>query len=281
MPVRNGAQTIRSAARSVLNGISERSELLVFDDGSTDETLDILQRINDRRIHILQDPDLTGVGPALNLLLQEATHAVVARMDADDISLPWRFTAQLAQLRRGDHQIVFGNVIHFGKHKRPHPGYPLSAGPPTVNTALLFANPLPHDTLIGEKRHLLNVGGYRDSPAEDYDLWMRLASNGLSIHRSGLPVLLLRHHEQQTTAAEEWLRRRNTDPFLTESLSALAKSIAPHWGLETRSELLATWKDVKDDVLIREIGRHFPEVPVVHRRYIARRVRAEIARIFE
>lgn len=210
LPARNAQSTVGRAIRSVLRSMPDPTKILVLDDASEDGTADVVQGLcrQDRRIGLIATQTPSGVAGALNILLEAATTPLVARMDADDIGLPWRFAAQLRELRRQSVDLVFTPSIMFGPSRvavRPQP--PVGAGPAAVPYELLVANTLMHPTLLGTRSAIVGVGGYRAVPAEDWDLFMRLALSGARLSRISLPGLLYRRHSGQVTQDAAWQAR--------------------------------------------------------------------------
>lgn len=95
--VYNGAGHIEQAVRSLLNQSLQDIEVLVLDDGSTDNTVEVLAGIEDPRLRVIQLPR-TGRAGALALACQEARGQYIANLDADDVSFPERLEKQAAFL---------------------------------------------------------------------------------------------------------------------------------------------------------------------------------------
>jgi glycosyltransferase involved in cell wall biosynthesis len=143
MPVYNSARTLRSTIRSLLAQTYTNWELLLVDDGSSDETLDIAKSYDDPRIRIYSDGARLGIAPRLNQAIDVARGIYFARMDGDDIAYPTRLGTQLIYLNEhpgvnlvGAHCLVFGaNGVARGKRAgpedfreicaRPYSGFPM------------------------------------------------------------------------------------------------------------------------------------------------------------
>ena len=90
MPVYNASRYLRDCIDSILSQSFTDFELLIVDDGSTDDSVEIIRSYSDSRIRLIENKhDYIG---SLNLLLQEARGKYIARMDADDVMLPNRLT---------------------------------------------------------------------------------------------------------------------------------------------------------------------------------------------
>jgi hypothetical protein len=146
-----------------------------------------------------------GVAGALNRLINAAETPLIARMDADDIALPWRFTRQLSALHRHGYDVVFSPVIMFGPSRFAiGPQAPIGTGPRGAPFELLLDTGFVHPTLLGRRATVLGVGGYRSVLVEDWDLFMRMALNDARLARIAVPTLLYRRHAGQVTASETW-----------------------------------------------------------------------------
>ena len=98
MAVHNGHPYLRESLDSLLRQTYSDFELIVVDDASTDSSLEILQAEKDPRLRIISLKRNLGLADALNLALEHAKGALVARMDADDIASPGRFLAQVERM---------------------------------------------------------------------------------------------------------------------------------------------------------------------------------------
>ena len=99
MPVYNAGKYLRLAVLSIVKQTYPNWELLIIDDGSTDDAFKDIADINDARIRILQDGKNTGLAARLNECIDLARGKYLARMDSDDVSYPERFTRQIEALQ--------------------------------------------------------------------------------------------------------------------------------------------------------------------------------------
>lgn len=110
LPVYNAAQYVGAAIESVLTQTYGDFELIIVNDGSTDGSRDIIAAFKDDRIRVLDQANC-GLVPTLNRGVREARAAWIARMDADDISLPRRLEMQMEWLRRNPEVMLLGGFV--------------------------------------------------------------------------------------------------------------------------------------------------------------------------
>jgi glycosyltransferase involved in cell wall biosynthesis len=108
MPVYNAAQYLREAIDSILNQTFRDFEFIIINDGSTDRSLEIIQSYNDDRIRLINQKN-TGLAKALNNGIAIAKSDFIARMDADDISIPERLTSQFSFLESNVDVVAVGS----------------------------------------------------------------------------------------------------------------------------------------------------------------------------
>lgn len=177
MPVRNGAAHVRAAVDSVLAQTFADFELLVVDDGSTDDTVAILQSVGDPRLRVERNPSNVGVARSLNRGLDLARGAYVARMDADDLSRSDRLQRQVEFMDAHPGLAVSGMWMRFFGDEMPVvERKPVGAA--HVKAYLTFTNPLCHPSVILRKS-MMDAHALRYDPSfgrsEDFDLWSRMA----------------------------------------------------------------------------------------------------------
>lgn len=183
IPVYNAAETLDSSLESISKQTVADFRAICIDDGSTDATPELLSAwsVRDSRFIVLTKPN-GGIVDALNFGLGVVNAPLLARMDADDISLPTRFFEQRKYLMQHmDCVAVGGRVQHIDGKGSLLSGYP-QPGPP--EEADMYGVParepyIVHPFLMTRSEIVRAVGGYRCVPhSEDSDLFWRLAEHG-------------------------------------------------------------------------------------------------------
>ncbi len=179
LTVYNGERYLSEAIQSLLNQSFTNFEIIIINDGSTDHTRTIIQKfaMNDSRIRFV---DLARVGrvEALNRGCREAQGKFIAIMDADDISLPQRFECQMDFLAKHPNVALLGTGVQkVGNDGRGFATVRFPSQSEEIKNSLASQGCFAHSTVIMAKNAIFEVGGYRKAfpPAEDYDLWLRLA----------------------------------------------------------------------------------------------------------
>lgn len=203
MPVRNGARWLHEAAASSLNQNYSDFELLIVDDGSSDNTPKIaaeFQRM-DSRVRVIQQDQL-GLVAALNRGLSEAKGSFIARLDADDVAFPNRLERQVAYFDSHPSLVLLGSWAQ----KIDEAGGPIGMLRPEsesekLKTQLLKKNPFIHSSVVFSADAARQCGGYRKvfEAAEDFDLWLQLSERGdIAI----VPEVLIKYrvHQQSVSA---------------------------------------------------------------------------------
>ncbi len=227
MPFRSSADTLRSAAESVLH-TDLPVELIAIDDNDAGQE-EAKHLPADSRIRV-QSTGGIGIAPALEAGRAIAAGRYIARMDADDISLPGRFEAQQALLNDspatlalvGTQAEVFGPRAGDGiRHYVDWQNGLLS--PAQHRKGLFVESPLCHPSTMMRADALAQVGGYRhgDFP-EDYDLWLRFDAAGYAMAKVPRVGVRWRQSEGQATFTDDRYRRA---AFLQTKAPHLARRI--------------------------------------------------------
>lgn len=213
VPVHNAQRYVAASLHSVLAQSWQDFELIVFDDGSTDESPRIIEQIarEDSRI-LFQRHSNRGMARTLNAMLQLARGQWIARLDADDEALPQRFARQIDFLSQHPECVVVGSAVEcIDEDSDPYcvDVYPLEHA--EIEARMLAGGGgIIHPATMIRRDAMVQAGGYAtDCPVvEDQDLWLRLALRG---RLANLPDPLTRYrvHAQNMsfTAAEAASKR--------------------------------------------------------------------------
>ncbi|MCC6490740.1 MAG: glycosyltransferase [Candidatus Hydrogenedentes bacterium] len=197
LPFRNAAKTLDTAVASIRAQTFTDWELLLIDDGSRDESSSIARHhaSEDRRIRVLcQDP--LGIVEALRLGSREARGRYLARMDADDVSLPSRLQQQYLRMEDepclgmiGTQVRMAGPRIGSGR-KRYETWMNALCSHEAIIRELFVECPIAHPAFMMRRTAFDEAGGYQDRGwAEDYDLVMRLWLAGVRFANVGHVLL--------------------------------------------------------------------------------------------
>lgn len=178
MSVYNGELFIREAVESILGQTFADFEFLIIDDGSTDTTPEILASYQDRRIRLYTNPKNRGLISSLNKGLALAKGTYLARMDADDVSLPERLKKQITYMETHRDVGICGTWLSFFT-RIPGVGgkYCPNGNSKHIEANLIFENVIQHPTVVVRtdvlRRNKLTYPTIFPH-AEDYGLWVRL-----------------------------------------------------------------------------------------------------------
>lgn len=203
MPVWNGSRYLKEAIDSILAQTLRDFEFLIIDDGSTDETVAIIESYQDPRIRLIRQ-DHKGIVVALNTGVRNARSNWIARMDADDISKPDRFERQLRALAADPNGIMcYTNFDFLFPDGTSKPIRFFSASEGVLMLQLCFFCPIAHPTVVFRKDVFEACGGYlnEERHAEDFGLWSRFLIKGRSIGIAKSLFLVRRHDESISVSA--------------------------------------------------------------------------------
>ena len=171
LPAYNAQDTIAEAIQSIVDQTYEDWELIIINDGSTDGTKSVIQTFKDNRIKFYDNLGNKGLVFTLNRALSIARGFYIARMDADDISLPTRFEMQINYIEKYNLDLIGcmteridmnGNCVIPITNK--------SYSPTTITKCIKYDNCIAHPTWLGRKKIFEELGGNRNFHAcEDYD----------------------------------------------------------------------------------------------------------------
>lgn len=200
MAVYNGELYLRPAVESILGQTLGDFEFLIVDDGSTDASEAILASYADPRIRLIRNEGNLGLAASLNRAIKEARGGYIARMDADDVSLPQRLARQMTFLEANPRIGACSSWVRtMGDGGGRVMQFPSAA--PQIRCRLLFDSALCHPAAMFRRETIALLNPVYDltfAAAQDYDLWGRL-SQVTELANLEEVLLLYRQHSGQVT----------------------------------------------------------------------------------
>jgi glycosyltransferase involved in cell wall biosynthesis len=219
LPVHNGEKYIREAIQSVLDQTFTDFELLVIDDGSTDNTLQIISGFVDLRLRVIPFASHRGLALALNTGMIESRSEFIARMDADDICMPRRFERQVLFLKNHPDISICGTWMREFGTVRAHSCPPTDAE--HVRASLFFGWAMNHPTLMLRRSFLERFSLlYKDQFCEDLEF---LITASQFTRLANIPECLIkyRRHNYQFSAVYRQQQRDALEKLLVRQLRVL------------------------------------------------------------
>jgi glycosyltransferase involved in cell wall biosynthesis len=200
IPSFNAAKYVAQAVESALSQQGVPLEVIVIDDGSTDDTLRVLEGFGPR-IQVVRQ-DRAGPYRARNLGAQMAKGSWLALLDADDDWLPGKLAAQLA-LVDGETDLVYTDRLNFGDYdrttERQSDSVRLWEG--DIFEPLLMGNFITLSSVLMRRTAFENLGGFQTARrgVQDWDMWLRFAASGRKVRLCKDPLTRYRFHGEQMT----------------------------------------------------------------------------------
>ena len=213
LPVRNGGKFLKPAVNSILSQTFENLELILIDDHSTDAAVSALDK-SDLRLKIHKSNG-KGVINACNTGFGFCRGQFIARMDADDISLPGRLHCQLDYLDRHPDVDIAGSCVEIfsdqgiqGGLKRYQTWLNSVREPDQVHRQIFIESPLPNPGVMFRLAALKQLRGYQDNGwPEDYDLFLRADAANMRMGKPAPVLLRWREHESRLTHTDPLYQR--------------------------------------------------------------------------
>ena len=227
MSVYNGSRYLQESVESILNQTFTDFEFIIIDDGSTDNTGEILTKYaeSDRRIKLFQNEVNLGLTKTLNKGLKLARGKYIARQDADDISLPNRLQLQVDFLDAHPEVGALGSAVEFidrqGSVLRQ---LEVPTDHETLQALLLVNNYLWHSSMMIAAKQIQQIGGYDEKLVctQDYDLWWRI---GRHSHLATLANILLKYRLDNASAISKLRRKQQLECAQKISFRAIQESL--------------------------------------------------------
>jgi glycosyltransferase involved in cell wall biosynthesis len=214
MPVYNAEKYLRDAIDSILRQTYSDYAFLIINDGSTDDSVKIIQSYSDERIRVIDNEKNIGLSSTLNRGIELAIGEYIVRMDSDDISLPTRIEKQVSFMDNHPEVGVCGTWIKYiGVPRRPWRSsiYKFPTKHKDIKSRLLFGSNFCHPSVIMRKS-LIERFHLRYDPehyyTEDYGLWQTCS---FCFPLANIPevLLLYRVHPGSITNSDKTIEFEN------------------------------------------------------------------------
>ena len=231
MPVYNGEKYIADAIKSVLNQTFRNFELIIINDGSIDNSEKEILSFLDHRIRYITNDVNIGLILTLNKGISLARGKYIARMDADDICIFYRFEEQVSFLEKNPDYSLCGTWAYLIDTTGKNIGRIKNIKDnELLKISLLFTNPIIHPSVMIKTNVLLQ---YKYDPnalhVEDQDLWLRIAI--FSAHKIAIiPKFLLKYrwHETNVSVKNQSLQREHKNNIIKPYIETfLNREITP------------------------------------------------------
>ena len=203
MPAYNAENYIAEAIESILNQTYKKFEFIIVNDGSTDNTLQIIKEYakKDKRIKVIENEQNLGIANSRNVYLNLVKGKYIATQDADDISISTRLSEQVNYLENNKEVGVVGAFIEIfddatGKTIRVRK-YPESDN--ELRKMVFYCSPIAQPVSMIRKEAINQIGKYNPEypPAEDLDLWFRIGSK---YQLANIQKILLKYRDSKNSA---------------------------------------------------------------------------------
>ena len=220
MATYNGAGFVRQSIGSLLAQTFSDFELIVVDDCSTDDTVAVLDGIDDPRLKVHRNATNLGVVESRNRCMALASGEYIAMQDHDDLSRPTRLARQVAFLDEHSSTVLVATSANILKGTEIRsPRRPLRSSPALIAWLLLVANPLVCSSIMFRATAARQLGTFMRPDytyADDYDLYHRLMTAG-DIARLDEPLTIYRQHDTMASRMHEDVMMTNAERVLEPS----------------------------------------------------------------
>jgi len=227
LPVYNGEKYLSEAIESILNQTYENFEFIIINDGSTDNSLELIEKYKeiDNRIIVISRENKGLIG-TLNEGIEKSRGKYIARMDQDDISLPNRFEEQIKIMENNEEIIVCGSWINIFGNNIKNKIVKYYQKDKQIKSNLLLSCCFAHPSVMMRKDVFVDNDIWYDMDfknAEDYHLWTQLAKVGKFYN---IPKVLLNYRFLETSITRvadknELQRKKVYENIFEEALSLI------------------------------------------------------------
>jgi glycosyltransferase involved in cell wall biosynthesis len=258
MPVFNGEKFLKEAIDSILNQTFTDFEFIIVNDGSTDNTRNIIQNYNDHRIKLLNNKSNLGISRAANIGIKASCGIYIARQDADDISMPERLEKEASFLDQNKNVGLVGTYYFvINENCKILNTIKCLTKSIELRKKLLEGNQFGHGTTMFRKEYIDKIGVYREEfkLAEDFDFYLRI-SEIYDVANIPEPLYKWRLNIKSVSVAKK---------ALEDKYASLAIELAKERRQSGKDKL----KSLKKDEIDKLLGELISDVKIQDKRKIA------------
>ena len=210
MSTYNGSKSLSAAINSLLKQTFDDFELIICDDASSDNSLEIIENLakKDKRIKVITNSKNLGLANSLNNCLEIATGPYIARMDDDDISHPQRLERQIMFMKENPRYAIVGTSVRYFDENGVW-GKKIRSGERTL-VDIYCGKTFTHPSVLMRREALDKVDNYTVSHltirGQDYDLWCKLYYEGFVGYN--MSEILLDYYESKSSIKRRKFRYR-------------------------------------------------------------------------
>lgn len=210
MPVYNSEKFLRESIESILNQTYKDFEFIIINDGSTDNSLKIINKYSeiDNRI-IMISRENKGLVYSLNEGMHVAKYDYIARMDADDIAMPQRLQKQIDFLEKNEEIDILGTMVSvigdISEEEKVKNEKRLNIIFEDENVRKKIINYwycLAHSSIMLKKSVIKKLNGYMNCKSEDLNLWLRALKSGFKIYKINERLIQYRIHNESKSSID-------------------------------------------------------------------------------
>jgi len=225
MTVYNGSRYLVESIKSVLNQTLKNFEFLIIDDNSKDNSVEIIKSFNDQRINLVLNEINIGQTRSLNKGIELSKGDYISRLDQDDLFEGEKLEKQMNFFKDNPQIVLLGTSgklidnhgITLGK-------FYTKTNHKDIIRYILIDNPFAHSSVVFKKNIVHSIFCYDQSLhfSQDFDLWVRLASEGYIMANLPGNFVSIRIHENQTSKIKKFqIDKINEELFVIEKIFSL------------------------------------------------------------
>ena len=199
---------LRQSIESILNQTWRDFEFIIINDNPSNKFLppllyEYMER--DKRIKIIRNETNRGLAWSMNEALKYAKGKYIARMDADDISMPERLEKEVCYLEQYPLDMVASNAVTITEKGEKIGNFGKMPRKKNIERLLLYRDMIIHPSVLIKRQILEKLGGYRNfASAQDYDLWLRMVTANCKIGILDEPLIYYRLRDNGITRTNHY-----------------------------------------------------------------------------